>query len=213
VDNVVSASLTFVRDAPHFYRPLRADSAPVIIGAPPSLTLIVRAAGDPADVIPSVRAAVAAVDPEIAIPTVMLTETAFAGIVAAPRFNMALLLAFAVVALFLAAIGLAAVIGYEIAERTHEIGVRMALGARIENVHRLAMNHGFVPAVAGVVVGVIAAIAATRLAESLLHGVTPRDPLTFGAVIALLVLVAFGASSLAARRATRVEPITALRAQ
>ena len=87
----------------------------------------------------------------------------------------------------------------------------MALGARTENVRRLAMRHGLTPAFVGVVVGVIGALAATQLAASLLHGVAPRDPLTFVGVVALLVLVALGASWLPARRATRVDPIIALR--
>ena len=123
-----------------------------------------------------------------------------------------LLAAFALVALVLAAVGLAAVIGYEVAERTHEFGIRMALGARTERVHRLAMKHGLTPALIGVVVGVLGALAATQLATTLLFGVAPRDPLTFVGVVALLVLVAFAASWLPARRATRVDPITALRA-
>ncbi len=112
----------------------------------------------------------------------------------------------------LAAVGLAAVIGYEVTERTHEIGIRMALGARTGNVRRLAMRQGLTPAFVGLVLGVIGALFATRLAASLLYGVAPRDALTFVSVVALLVLVALGASWLPARRATRVDPITALHA-
>jgi putative ABC transport system permease protein len=120
---------------------------------------------------------------------------------------------FAVIGLVLAAVGLAAVIAYEVTERTHEIGIRMALGARTENVRRLAMRHGLPPAFVGVFCGVIGALAATQLIDSMLHGIAPRDPLTFAGVVALLVLVALGASWLPARRATRVDPITALRAE
>jgi putative ABC transport system permease protein len=116
----------------------------------------------------------------------------------------------------LAAVGLAAVIGYEVTERTHEIGIRMALGARTENVRRLAMRQGLTPAfvgvVLGVVLGVIGALGATQLAAGLLYGVAPRDPATFVHVVGLLVLVALGASWLPARRATRVDPMIALRA-
>jgi len=147
------------------------------------------------------------------IPNVLLTETALANTIDAPRFSMALLIAFALIGLVLAAVGLAGVIGYEVTERTHEIGIRMALGARTENVRRLAMRHGLTPAIVGVVIGVGGALAATQLATSLLHGVAPRDPLTFVGVVGLLVLVALGASWLPARRATRVDPITALRAE
>jgi putative ABC transport system permease protein len=156
---------------------------------------------------------VQALDPEIAIANVLLTETALANTIDAPRFNMALLTAFAIIALVLAAVGLAAVIGYEVTERTHEIGIRMALGARAQNVRRLAMRHGLTPALVGVVLGLIGAFAATRLAASMLYGITPRDPLTFGGVVALLVLVALGASWVPARRATRVDPMIALRSE
>ena len=177
------------------------------------MLLIVRAAGDTAVAMESVRAATKALDPEIAIPYMLLTETGLAATIDGPRFNMALLTAFAVIALVLAAVGLAAVIGYEVTERTHEFGIRMALGARTENVRRLAMKHGLTPAFVGVVLGVLGALGATRFAASLLYGVEPRDPLTFVGVVALLVLVALGAAWLPARRATRVDPITALRAE
>jgi putative ABC transport system permease protein len=198
--------------APQFYFPFDAERAPYTFGAPPTVLLIVRSAGDPANVIPQIRAAARALDPEIAIPDVTLLETAFAATLSGPRFNMALLTAFAVLALVLAAVGLAGVIGYEVSERTHEIGIRIALGARTENVRRLAMRHGMAPAVIGVACGVVAALAATRLASSLLYGVQPTDPLTFVGVAALLLAVAVGASWLPARRATRVSPIVALRA-
>ncbi|HEU4619301.1 MAG TPA: FtsX-like permease family protein [Gammaproteobacteria bacterium] len=151
-------------------------------------------------------------DPEIAIENVLLTETALASSIDAPRFNMALLTAFAVITLVRAAVGLAAVIGYEVADRKHEIGIRMALGARTENVRRLAMRHGLTPALVGVVCGALGALAATQLAASLLYGISPSDPLTFLSVVALLVLVALAASWLPASRAARVDPIIALRA-
>src|SRR6185503_18836910 len=144
---------------------------------------------------------------------VTTSEAAYAFMIAAPRFNMALLIAFAAIGLALAAVGLAAVIGYEVAERTHEFGIRMALGARTDSVRRLAMRHGLAPAFIGVGIGVLGALGATQLAASLLYGVAPRDPLTFISVVALLVLVAVGAAWLPARRATRVDPIVALRAE
>jgi ABC-type antimicrobial peptide transport system permease subunit len=125
---------------------------------------------------------------------------------------MALLTAFAVIALVLAAVGLAAVIGYEIAERTHEIGVRVALGAREQNVRRLAMRYGLVPASVGIACGVLGALGAARLMSGLLYGVAPRDLLTFVGVVALLLLIALGASWLPARRAAKIDPIVALRA-
>ena len=210
-DNVIVGGLTQKRDVLMFYLPSREGRLPS--GAAQSATLILRADGDVAIAMASLRAATRELDPEIAISNVLLTETALAGTIDAPRFNMALLIAFALIGLVLAAVGLAAVIGYEVTERTHEIGIRMALGARTENVRRLAMRHGLTPAFVGVVVGAIGALGATQLATSLLHGVQPRDPLTFAGVVAVLVLVALGASWLPARRATRVDPITALRAE
>jgi predicted permease len=212
VDNAVAATTTLLRDGPILYLPFRSSVNPPVAGAPPPLMLVVRAA-DPAAVVAAVRAAVNTVDPEIAVSSVQFVEAAFASLIAGPRFNMLLLTAFAVVALVLAAVGLAAVIGYEVTERTHEFGIRMALGAKTENVRRLALRHGLTPAFAGVVLGVISALLATRLAGSMLHGIAPRDPTTFVGVVALLVLVALGASWVPARRATRVDPIIALRAE
>jgi putative ABC transport system permease protein len=209
--NVISGQLTRSRDEPKFYLPFKHVSMPPG-AALPNMAVTVRAAGDAAVAIASVRAATRELDPEIAITNVLMTETALADSLQGPRFNMALLTAFAVIALVLAAVGLAAVIGYEVTERTHEFGIRMALGAHTANVRRLAMRHGLTPALMGVVVGVVAALASTSLAQRMLYGVAPRDPLTFVGVVALLVLVAFGASWLPARRATRVDPITALRA-
>jgi putative ABC transport system permease protein len=213
VDNVLAGSLTRSTDTPQFYFPYRADLLPSFSGAPQTLLLIVRASEDPAIAIAAVRAAVPVLDPEVALANVLLTTTALANTIDTPRFNMALLTAFAIVALVLAAVGLAAVISYEVTERTHEIGIRMALGARTEHVRRLAMRHGLTPALVGVVLGVIGALAATRLATSMLYGITPRDPLTFIGVVTLLALVAVGASWLPARRATRVDPMIALRAE
>jgi putative ABC transport system permease protein len=212
-DDVASGGLMRGKDEPQFYLPYEADRAPTTLGAPPSILLLARAAGDPAIAIASVRSAARTFDPEIAIPYILPVETAFASTIDGPRFNMVLLAAFALVALVLAAVGLAAVIGYEVTERTHEFGIRMALGARTDSVRRLAMQHGLKPAFIGVVVGVAGALAATQLAASLLFGTAPRDPLTFVGVVVLLALVAFAASWLPARRATRVDPMVALRSE
>jgi putative ABC transport system permease protein len=209
VDNIASSPAQ-PRDRWQFYNPIKQERLFPGSG-PPTLTLIVRGAGDPAVAMAALRSAARELDPEIAM-SMLLTETALAATFEGLRFNMALLTAFAVIGVMLAAVGLAAVIGYEVTERTHEIGIRMALGARTENVRRLAMRHGLTPAFIGVAIGLIGALAATRLATSLLHGVQPRDPLTFVGVVALLVVVALGASWLPARRATRVDPIIALRA-
>jgi putative ABC transport system permease protein len=213
VENAVAGGLLRPRDAPVFYYPFHSERVPTFIGATPGILFLVRTGPDTASTIGSIRAAVRALDPEIAIRNVLGTDTALAGTIDGPRFNMALLAAFALIALVLAAVGLAAVIGYEIGERTREIGIRVALGARSASVRRFAMRHGLVPATAGLICGVVGAFAAARLAASMLHGVAPRDPPTFLAVVGLLLLVALAASWLAARNATRVDPVTALRSE
>jgi putative ABC transport system permease protein len=205
VDDVVIGGLAARRDSVQFYWPLLATT----IWRP---TLMVRVAGDSGAAIALVRAAAQALDPDIVV-NVTPTEARLARSVDGPRFNMVLLTAFAAIALVLAAVGLAAVIGYEVTERKHEMGIRMALGAHIENVRRQAMSHGLKPALVGVVLGTIGALFATELASSMLYGIAPRDPLTFVGVVALLLLVALGASWLPATRATRVDPIIALRAE
>jgi len=203
-------------DDPHFpqlYEPYRESNALRLLGAPPQLHFIVRATSDPAPVIAATRRLTRALDPNVAVSRVELVESRLADSISGPRFNMVLLTAFAVLALALAALGLAAVIGYAVTERTHEIGIRMALGARETNVLRLVFTQGMRAAVPGVVLGVLGALAATRLLSSMLYGVAPRDALTFIAVAILLLMVAFLASWVPARRATRVDPIDALRAE
>jgi predicted permease len=133
--------------------------------------------------------------------------------VAEPRFNMLLVSSFALVALLLSAIGIYGVIAYSVAQRTHEIGVRMALGAGRNDVLRLVVAEGLCLAAAGVALGLAGAALLTKVMAALLFGVTPRDPLTFGAGGALLLAVALAASYIPARRATRVEPVAALRAE
>ncbi|HEX5419420.1 MAG TPA: FtsX-like permease family protein, partial [Gammaproteobacteria bacterium] len=172
-----------------------------------------RSMSDPAPVIAAIRRETRELDPAVAIAQLSLIETALAGTLAAPRFNMVLLTAFAVLALVLAGVGLAAVIGYAVAERTHEIGIRMALGAEEGNVLRLVVKQGMRAAVIGVALGMLGALLATQLLSDMLYGVAPLDPLSFAGAAALLLLVALVASWLAARRATRVNPIVALRAE
>jgi len=131
--------------------------------------------------------------------------------VEARRFTMSLLATFAAVALLLAAIGLYGVIAYLVGLRSHEIGVRIALGAARADVLRLVLGSGLRLAGAGVALGVVGALAATRLLASQLYGVGPGDPATFAVIAAVLALVALAASYVPARRAARVDPIVALR--
>ncbi|MGC9951326.1 MAG: FtsX-like permease family protein [Bryobacteraceae bacterium] len=130
---------------------------------------------------------------------------------AARRFSMVLLGIFAALALTLSCVGIYGVLSYLAGQRTHEIGIRMALGAQRSDVLRLILGHGAKMALIGVAVGVVASLALTRLMDKLLFGVSAYDPLTFIAVACLLILVALAASYIPARRAMRVDPTVALR--
>ena len=135
----------------------------------------------------------------------------FGDSIARQRFSMLLLAIFATVALVLAAVGIYGVMSYSVAQRTHEIGIRMALGAQTSAVLKLAVGYGLKLVVAGIVIGLIASFALTRVMSTLLFGVTATDPTTFTLISLLLVAVAAIASYIPARRATRVNPIIALR--
>src|SRR6185295_6962639 len=131
--------------------------------------------------------------------------------VAGPRFNATLLMIFAAVALVLTVVGLYGVMSYSVAQRTNEIGIRMALGAQASDVLRLIVSQGFKLVLLGLGIGLAFAFALTRVIASLLFGVTAKDPVTFAAVAVLLALVALLACYIPARRATRLDPLHALR--
>ncbi len=129
------------------------------------------------------------------------------------RFPMLLLSAFSVLALVLAAVGIVGVVGHTVAQRTNEIGIRMALGAGTLDVLRLMVNSSMVWVMVGLVIGAIGSIGLTRLLSGMLYGVRPLDPQVLGAVSLLLAVVALGASYVPARRAAKIDPITALRCE
>jgi predicted permease len=175
--------------------------------------VMVRTTGSVEPMIRTLRTVVPSVNPSLTAANIRPMEQVVAQSVAVPRFNMLLVSAFAILALVLSAIGIYGVIAYSVAQRRHEIGVRMALGAERVDVLRLVLSEGIAMAAAGVALGLGGAAALTGVMRTLLFGVTARDPLTFGAGAVLLLLVALLASYIPALRATRVEPVTALRAE
>ena len=154
-----------------------------------------------------------ALDPDQPIAAIRPMPEWVARSAAGARYRTTLLGLFALLAMFLAATGIYGVMSYSVAQRTQEIGVRMALGARPFDVLKLVVQQGMILALTGVVIGIAGALALTRVMLSLLFGVTERDPITFGVVAALLIVVAFIACFVPARRATRVDPLIALRCE
>jgi len=177
----------------------------------PGMTLVVRTASDPRPFVAAIRQQVQGVDPDQPIYDVKTMEERVAASVERRRFSATLLGLFAGLAFALALIGLNGVISYLVAQRTHEIGVRMALGARPAGVLRLVLAQALGMAAAGVVTGLIVAFFATRLLANQLYGVEPVDPTTFLTVPTMLTAAALAASSIPALRATRVDPLVALR--
>jgi putative ABC transport system permease protein len=171
----------------------------------------VRTSVDPALVFTSIRSSVAAIDPQIALDDLKTMDSAINKSLAPQRFNLALVALFAVLAIFLAAVGVYGVLSYSISQRTREIGVRIALGAQRGRVLRMAVGEGMKLAILGTVVGMAGGFVLTRLMASLLFGITAHDPLTFAAVGVVVAIVSFAACYIPARRAMRVDPIVALR--
>jgi putative ABC transport system permease protein len=174
-------------------------------------TIAVRASAEPLTLAPALRRNVAAIDRELPIADIAPMTAVIGASVAERRFTMLLLTAFAVVAVALAAIGIYGVLAYLVGQRTQEIGVRLAIGATPGNVVSLFVREGAALTLAGVICGLAGALAVTRALSSLLFGVTTTDPATFAAVAGALALVALVASYVPARRAARVDPMTALR--
>jgi putative ABC transport system permease protein len=177
------------------------------------MDLVLRTSGDPLSLVPALRSAVLAGDPELPLADVTTMERAVSEAVAGPRFTALLLGLFAGLAVVMAAVGIYGVMASTMARRTREIGVRMALGALPKDVLGLVLRQVATLTAAGVIVGLGLALASNRAVASLLYGVSSTDPVTFSATALGLAFVAIGAGLLAARRATRVDPMVALRDQ
>lgn len=177
----------------------------------PFMTLVIRAQGDPSSIAPAARTVIQNLDGEQPLADVRTMESLLADSVARARFNTLLLTVFAAVALILAAVGIYGVMSYAVTQRTHEIGIRMALGAQTSHVLALVVKQGMTLAVVGVGVGLAASFALTRIMSSLLYGVTTTDTLTFTMIPVVLASVALLACYIPARRATKVDPMIALR--
>ncbi len=175
------------------------------------MNLVIRTQGDPLSIVGAVRKEVYALDPDQPIAQVKRLSDWVDSSVAAPRYRTTLLALFAALAMVLAATGIYGVMSYSVAQRTHEIGVRMALGARRLDVMKLVVRQGMLLTLVGVILGLGGAFALTRVMETLLFGVTAKDPITFGVGAVLLIAVAFVACFVPARRATKVDPLVALR--
>ena len=179
-----------------------------------SMTIVARTSiSNPAAITSAVRAELAAVDRNIPLIRVRLFEEYLARALARPRFNAMLLSIFAGTALLLTAIGIYGVMAYSVSQRTSEIGIRIALGAGKRSIFRLIVGQAMMIVAISLVAGILGAFAATRLLNSLLFGVGASDPVTFVSIVLLVSAVAFIAAWLPARRATRVDPIIALRAE
>jgi putative ABC transport system permease protein len=175
------------------------------------MTMVVKTTSDPKSFVNSIQNEVHAMDKELPVFNIKTMDEYIAASVAAPRFNATLLMIFAAVALVLTVVGLYGVMSYSVAQRTNEIGIRMALGAQTRDVLRLVVSQGFKLVLLGLAIGLAGAWALTWVIASLLFGVTTRDPLTFAGVAVLLAVVALLACYIPARRAARLDPLRALR--
>jgi len=174
-------------------------------------TLVVRGASDPAPLVGVIRAALAALDPNLAVSDIKTLQQVIDERTSPKRAMMWMMGIFGLMALAMAAVGTYAVMAYSVAQRTHEIGVRIALGARGSDVIKLVVKQGLLLTIIGIAIGLAGAFAMARAMAELLYGVTATDPLTFIGITALLIAVAFLACLIPARRATKVDPMVALR--
>jgi len=178
-----------------------------------TMWILARADGDPARLSGAVRQAVREIDRTLPAYSMTPLPTVLAESVADRRFSMLLLTFFALLAIFLAAVGLYGVVAYTVSQRTREIGLRVAIGARPSDVLRMVVGGGMRLALLGVIIGLAAAVGLAQFVETMLFGVTPSDPASYVATAAALLVVAAVASYVPARRAMRVDPLVALQAE
>jgi putative ABC transport system permease protein len=176
-----------------------------------TMHVAIRTNSDPTNVTASVRDAIHSIDPDLPLAKLSTLSRLVDDSMVTPRFSALLLASFAALALVLACIGMYGVISYSVSQRTQEIGIRMALGAHHRDVFSMILAQGARLAGLGVAIGLLAAVAATRVMGGLLYGVRPIDPPTFIAVAVFLMAVALVACYVPARRATRIDPMVALR--
>jgi len=207
VDDVGQTSLDTHRD-PAIYQPIQQLTQTFFLE---HMSFVVRTTGDPASLVPAMRQSMREVDPKQPIGSIGTMESAISAPVAEPLFQARLIVVFSVFALVLAAIGIYGVVAYSVAERTHEIGIRVALGAGRGQVVGMVLRRLVALVVPGVALGLAGALATTRVLSSLLFAVRPNDPATFVGVAVLLAAVAVIAAMVPARRASRVDPLVALR--
>jgi putative ABC transport system permease protein len=213
-ENVLREIVGVVQDVRYFGRDDKLQSLVYVPHRQDSwntMSITLRSAGDPKYVTDLVREQIASVDKDIAVANVQTMRRILDDSVAGRRLNMLLLSIFATVALILASVGIYGVLSYSIAQRTHEIGIRMALGAGRADVLRLVVGHGLKLVLAGVGIGLAGALALTQVMKSLLFEVSTTDPLTFAVIPLTLTVVALLSSYVPARRATKVDPMIALR--
>src|SRR4051812_24134094 len=175
------------------------------------MTFVIHADGDPASLTPAVRREISSLDADQPVSDVRTMTQVMAETVGRARFSTLLFGLFAGLATLLAAVGIFGVMNYSVTLRTREIGLRMALGAQPTRVLMLVLRQGLVLTLVGVCIGLAAALALTRVMSSLLFGVDATDPLTFAAIVPLLTIVSLIACYIPARRATRIDPLVALR--
>ncbi len=179
----------------------------------PFMTFVLRTRGDATGVATAVRNVIQTLDPQQPLGEARTLASLVGNSIARQRFNTLLLAIFAVVALLLSAVGIYGVMSYAVAQRIHEIGIRTALGATASDILRLMLKRGMTLTLLGVAAGLMSAFVLTRLLKNLLFSVSATDPLTFAVIALLLALVALLACWIPARRATKVDPMIALRTE